>query len=88
MLALLILLVAIVLRVGFRWPVSDLLASLVCSEIFTLFVIAHFSGFTWLELFDRFNLSWLGRMTIFIAGPWLGGLFLGSLFLRVREKVT
>lgn len=86
--AMLILLVAFVLRVGFRWPVAELIASLVCAEVFTLCVIAYFTGFSWLELFHSFNLSWLGTMTIFIAGPWLAGLFVGSLFLRAREKVT
>src|SRR5580765_3592795 len=70
------LLVAVVLRTGFRWPVVELLASLVCGEIITLCVIAHFTGFTWLELFDRFNLSWLGTMSVFIAVPWLLGLLL------------
>ena len=34
--ALLILLAAVVLRVGFRWPVTELLASLLCAEVFTL----------------------------------------------------
>src|SRR6476660_9399586 len=72
--AILILLVAVALRGGFRWRVGEFLASLVCAEIFTLGVIAHFSGFTWLELFDSFNLSWLGTMSLFIAVPWLVGL--------------
>lgn len=86
LMALLILLVAVVLRGCLRWPVSELLASLVCAEVFTLCVIAHFSGFTGLELFDPFNISWLGAMNMFIAVPWLVGLLGGSLFLRVRQK--
>jgi hypothetical protein len=88
MMAILILMIAVVLRVGFRWPITELLASLVCAEVLTLCVIAHFTDFTWLELFDSFNLSWLDTMTMFIAVPWLAGLLVGSLFLRVREKVT
>jgi hypothetical protein len=86
LMALLILMVAVVLRVRFRWPVTELLASLLCAEVFTLCVIAHFTGFTWLELFDRFNLSWLATMSMFIAVPWLVGLLSGSLFLRVRQR--
>ena len=86
--AILIFLAAIGLRAGFRWSSIELLASLVCAEVFTLCVIAYFSGFTWLEIFDRFNLSWLGTMSIFTAAPWLVGLLIGSALLKVRRKHT
>ena len=86
MMAILILLVAVVLRTGFRWPVVEFLASLFCAEVFTLCVIAHFSGFTWVEIFDRFNLRWLGSINVFFAVPWLAGLLVGSLLLRVRQR--
>lgn len=86
MVAILIFLVAVVLRAGFRWLVAELFASVVCAEVFTLCVIAHFTGFTWLEIFDRFNLSWLGTMSVFIAVPWMAGLLVGSLWLRVRQR--
>jgi hypothetical protein len=88
MMGILILLLAAVLRVWRRWPVVEFLGAVVCAELFTLCVIAHFSGFTWLELFDSFNLSWLGTMSVFIAVPWLAGLLVGSLLLRVRQRVS
>jgi hypothetical protein len=84
--ALLILLLAAVLRAWRRWPVVEFIGALVCAELFTLCVIGHFSGFTWLEIFDSFNLWWLGRMSVFVGLPWLLGLFLGSLLLRVRQR--
>src|SRR5262245_19247302 len=77
--ALLILLLAVLLRGWRRWLVAEFIAALLCAELFTLGVIGHFSGFTWLELFDRFNLSWLATMSMFIAVPWLVGQFIGSL---------
>jgi hypothetical protein len=82
----LILFLAAVLRVWRRWPVIEFLGVVVCAELFTLSVIAHFSGFTWLELFHRFNLSWLGTMSVFIAVPWLVGLLVGSLLLRAKRR--
>ena len=88
MMGILILLLAAVLRVWRRWPVVEFLGAVVCAELFTLCVIAHFSGFTWLELFDSFNLSWLGTMSVFIAVPWLTGLLVGTLLLSVRQRVS
>ncbi len=88
MMGILILLLAAVLRVWRRWPVVEFLGSVVCAELFTLCVIAHFSGFTWLELFDSFNLSWLGTMSVFIAVPWLTGLLVGTLLLSARQRVS
>jgi hypothetical protein len=88
MMGILILLLAAVLRVWRRWPLVEFLGAVVCAELFTLCVIAHFSGFTWLQLFDSFNLSWLGTMSVFIAVPWLTGLLVGSLLLRVRPGVS
>ncbi len=82
----LILLLSAVLRVWRRWPVVEFLGALVCAELATLCVIAHFSGFTWLELFDSFNLSWLATMSVFIAVPWLAGLLVGSFLLRLRQR--
>jgi hypothetical protein len=77
--------VAAILRAGLRWSVWELLGALVCDEAFTLWVIAHFSGFTWLEILDSFNLSWLRGMSVFTAAPWLVGLIVGSLLLRIRR---
>lgn len=86
--AILILVLASILRAWRRWPLIEFIGALICAEFFTLCVIAHFSGFTGLELFDSFNLSWLGSMSVFIAVPWITGLLIGSVLLRIRQKDT
>ncbi len=84
--AALIFVVAVVLRVGFRWPIADFLLSTLMAAVFALCAIAHFTGFTWFDLFDRFNLSWLGTVSVFTTAPWLVGLFLGSALLKLRKS--
>jgi hypothetical protein len=86
MVAILILIVGIALRRGLRWPASDLILGLLLPEIITLSIIAKFSGFTWLEMFDPFNLWWLAYMNEFIGLPWLLGLGIGSLWLRYADR--
>lgn len=86
MIAVLIFAVAIVLRGKLRWPVVDLLASLVCVETITLLIIAFFSGLTLPNLFDSFNLRWLGSVSLYIAPPWLAGLFIGGLMFHNRHE--
>jgi hypothetical protein len=84
--AVFILLLAIVFRRAFRWQFLDFILGLVAVEFLTLWIIAHFSGFTGLELFHRFNLSWLALMSIFAGLPWLAGFGLGSLWLRFSHR--
>ena len=84
--AILIFLLATVIRRWRRWPIADFVGALICAELFTLCIIGHFSGFTWLEIFDNFNLWWLGTMSVFVCLPWLLGLLVGSLLLRVRQR--
>ena len=84
--AVLILVVALTLRAVFRWQTADFLLSTLVAEIVTLCVIAHFTGFTWLEIFDRFNLSWLLTVSVLTAVPWLLGFLFGSAFLKLRKE--
>ena len=86
MMAFMILIVAAILRAGFRRTAVELFACLFCAEFFTLCVIAHFPGCSGFEIFDSFNLSWLMTMSIFIAVPWSVGLLTGNLLLRIRKK--
>jgi hypothetical protein len=83
--AALIFLVAAILRAGFRWPIADFLLSAFFAVVVTLCAIAHFTGFTWLDLFDRFSLSWLGTVSIFTTAPWVVGLLFGSALLKIRK---
>ena len=84
----LLLFVSLSLRAAPRWPIVDLVGSLFCAEVITLGVIAYFSVFTGLEMFNAFNLQWLATMSVFIAAPWLVGLLAGSLILRYRDRHT
>lgn len=82
--SILICVLAIVLRRWRGWSVVDFLGALLGVELFTFCVIAQISGLTGLEMFDHFNLSWLGTMSLFIAPPWVLGLALGSLWCWSR----
>ena len=84
--ALLIFLLAAVLRRWRRWAIVDFIGAFICAELFTLCVIGHFSGFTWLEIFDDFNLGWLCLMSGFVGLPWLIGLLVGSVLLKVSQS--
>lgn len=77
--------VAIVLYGRLRWPAIDLLASLVGAEAVALCLIALFSGLTGFQLFDPFNLWWLGTISLFIVPAWLAGLFVSG-FMRKHHS--
>ena len=84
--AVLILILGVVFRRALRWHVLDFVFGLVAAEFLTLCVIAHFSGFTGVELFHWFNLSWLAFMSLFVGLPWLVGLGVGSIWLKFSER--
>jgi hypothetical protein len=70
---------ATVLRGRLRWPLADLLASLVSAEAIALGVISVFSGLVGSHIVDPANLRWLGTVSFFIVFPWLAGVLIGSL---------
>ncbi len=80
--AILLVVAAIGLRRGLRWPVMPLVLGLAAIELLTLLVIAAFSGYGGTGLLDEFNLLWLAYMNLFIGLPWLLGLVAGSIWLR------
>lgn len=83
--ALLLLLLATVLRVFLRWRLLDFLAIVVVIQALTLMAINHFTGFSWSEIFHWFNLSWLGMLSVFTALPWMLGVALGTGILWLRR---
>ena len=87
--AILILLLAIVLRRNFRWRASDFAIGLAAVEVATLSVIAYFSCFVWLEVLEPFNLGWLAFMNLFLGLSWLLCFGFGCLWHRpaLREAV-
>jgi hypothetical protein len=84
--AILILILGVVFRRALRWHVLDFLFGLLAAEFLALCTIAYFSGFTGLELFDLFNLTWLGFVSLFLGLPWLVGLGVGSIWLKLAER--
>ena len=76
--ALLVLLLAAVLRRAVRWRVGDFILGLLATEVIALFVFTHFTGCHW-------SMPWL-VMNLFIGLPWLLGFGLGSLWLMFSEK--
>jgi hypothetical protein len=80
----LILVVSFLLRYKFKWPIFEMLLSLVPTQFIILLCISYFSGFTGMSIFDEFNLGWLFFMDIFIGSPWIIGIFIGSIFLMKK----
>ncbi len=76
---------AMAFRVWLRWSWVALLGGLAITEIFTLWIIAYFSG---AELFSLFNLRWLLYINIYIALPWLAGAAIGSGIILLRDHQT
>lgn len=84
--ALLIVLLAVILRRGFHWRVADFIFGLLAAEFVTLCIIGHFTGYTWLQVFDPFNLQQLVYTNRIIGLPWFLGFGLGSLWLWLSER--
>ena len=80
----LILVVSFLLRYRFKWPILQMLLCLVPTQFIILLCISNFSGFSGSELFNEFNLGWLFFMDIFIATPWIIGIFIGSIILKKK----
>ena len=99
--AVLILILAVVLRRGFRWQVADFILGLVAAQVIIVAVIVYvgglFSGFTGsqlpmsqlplLMLMSAFTiLMWLAGANVVVGLPWLLGWGLGSLWLRFSGR--
>lgn len=87
-LAVLTFLEALLLRAWWRWEGAVFAISLVCAEIIVLLIIASYTGFVWLDLFDPFNLGWLLGVSAFFAAPWALGCIVGTLILSARRRAT
>ncbi len=86
MMAILILIVGIAFRRALRWHALDFVFGFLAAEFLTLCIVGLFSRYTGSELFCWFNLKWLAFMSIFVGLPWLVGLGVGSLWLKISER--
>ncbi len=80
----LILVVSFLLRYRSKWPILQMLLCLVPTQLIILLCISYFSGFTGWELFNAFNFDWLLFIDLFIAAPWIVGIFIASVFLMKK----
>ena len=85
-LSLILLASGMAFRYFLRWPWSSLILGLVAVEIFALLVIGNFSGATGSELLSRFNLDWLAFVNLFIGLPWVAGVGIGELVVRLKAR--
>ena len=81
--AVLIAIVAFVLRLYFKWEATELIIGLLPFEGILLFVISYFSG---ANFWERFAIEWLLGLNLYVALPWLVGSVLASLLLLWRRK--
>jgi hypothetical protein len=70
---------ALVVRVRFRWRVSDFCSSYVLALATSLLVISYFSGDSGPHILERFNLDWLLSCAVVIGIGWWSGCAVGSL---------
>ena len=84
----LIFILALAFRVWLQWSIRDLLVGLLPFEVILLLCIAYFSGYTGLDIFDRFNLSWFFGLNLFVGLPWLAGIAIGSVVSIVTRRNT
>jgi hypothetical protein len=80
----LILVVSFFLRYKLKWPIIQMLLCLVPTQFIILLCISYFSGYSGSELFNEFNIGWLFVIDIFIATPWIIGIFIGSIILMKK----
>ena len=67
------------------WSKQEFLVSLCPFPVAVLFIVAYYSGFTGHDLFNSFNLVWVGSVSLVIGVPWLAGSTLGSYFEQRRN---
>lgn len=82
----LIFIFAVLLRLGYRWPVKVLVLSIIPVLVLTLLCIAYFSGYTGSDLFDKFNVEWFVYLNLFMGLPWLAGIAVASIALNRKNN--
>jgi hypothetical protein len=84
--AVMLFILSALLRGAAKWHWVNLVAALAIVEIITMAIISYFTGYTGAEIFDSSNLEWLAFMNKYIGLPWLLGLGIGSLWLKIRRQ--
>jgi hypothetical protein len=81
-----IFMVALLLKYKYRWSVTEMLISLIPTQVIILLSISYFTGYVWIDLFNSVNLTWLMYIDLFICTPWILGIIISSIVLKINKK--
>lgn len=89
--AFLILAASIAMRYKFKWPISHMIICLIPTQLIVLISVSYFSGYSLFQLLGSFDLfydflQWLLFVDLYIGVPWIIGVFIGSLILKMKKK--
>ena len=87
----LILATSVMIRYKFKWPILHMILYLIPTQFIVLICMSYFSGYTFFQLLSSFDLfrdflKWLLFVNLFIGAPWIMGVFIGSLMLKMKDK--
>ena len=80
-----IFMVALLLKYN-RWSVTEMLICLIPTQIIILLAISFFTGYVWIEIFDNVNLTWLMYIDLFVCTPWIVGIIIGGIVLKIKKN--
>ena len=88
--AIFVLATSVVMRYALKWPVLHMMVSLIPIQFIVLISMSYFSGYAIFQIFNSFDLfhdflQWLLLVDFFIGTPWILGIFVGSLMLKVKN---
>ena len=86
--AVLIFSIAVLLRGAFRWPIVELMVSVLWSPIISFIAVELLARMTWSEVIAGLNQKALFTMIIYICSPIIRGTFAGSVLLKARERLS
>jgi hypothetical protein len=86
--AVLIFSIAVLLRGGFRWPIVELMVSVLWSPIISFIAVELLERMTWSEVIAGLNQNAWFTMIIYICSPFILGTFTGSVLLKARERLS
>ena len=89
--AVLILALSVIIRSKVKWPILHMILCLIPVQFIVLISMSFFSGYSILQIFSSFDLfydflQWLLLVDLFIGAPWVAGVFIGALFLKMKGK--
>lgn len=89
--AILILAASIAMRCKLKWPILHMILYLIPTQLIVLISMSYFSGYHLFQILCSFDLfydflQWLLFVDLFIGVPWIMGVFIGSLILKMKNK--